>query len=421
MKRRWVAFAAIGCLVALGIVAAGQRPSTPRSQSALPQVSDSASSTTIATESPAPTSVPSFDATPLALSPGSHTTAEFAVPFTYEVSEGWALPTDSTTAFGLAWIEAGGLEGGGIAGFELVHDVYPVEFDNAGSQTITPDSWSKPHAVRDLLRELETRACFDTTSEPTSVGGRSAWSVLVAVHTDCEATPLYVVHWSDGVPLTHGTGPGAVESFTLIEADGRTMLLSTRGVADGTASVAIASVIRTIEFIPTVGPLDAGTYSTALFDLPFRFTVPAGWSIDTDRDESFSLSVRDDETASVSLFYKVYSAGCGQPNISRRQRPEDLVRSFEGLRNFVTTAETISLGGLSGLSGNLIDSGVASCAPVLAVLSPTAGMRLLNISAGPYVALDDGVGGTLLITIVGGDAAFAAEAKDVVASVVFEP
>ncbi len=213
--------------------------------------------------SPAPseTATPSPDATSsestAESSAGAHVSAGFEPAFAYTLPTGWHIYADEQSAFGLTWTASGD----GANTFEILSDLYPPVLN--GDLCQQPPQWEQPHAASDLLAYLTGNPALSVSATPTTIGGLAGWSVDVVALREggaaCSASPapgippgmpmpIYVVHWSDGIPGTYGLGPGGPITFVILDAgDGTTLGLTVHG--DEPAFVESAqAILDSIEF-----------------------------------------------------------------------------------------------------------------------------------------------------------------------------
>lgn len=224
--RRVAAGAVVLVLFLIGGIGLSALP--PRAGVAVPSASASTSPT--ASPSPKATFPPaSAIPTPLGrLEPGRYSSRVFPHRLTYSVPDGWWNEADDPTAFVLS---RGPENANNI---ELVFDAYPPILDERSCQA-QPD-WDRPHRMSDLLAYWRSHPGLKIdTQDETSVGGLPGWKVILSLRpgwkSPCrgpDGEPAYVVHWSDGVPFTLGFS-GTIQLTILEDADGRTIVLETRG------------------------------------------------------------------------------------------------------------------------------------------------------------------------------------------------
>ena len=185
--------------------------------------------------------------------------AGFQPAFAYTLPTGWHIDADEQSAFVLTWTASGD----GANNIEILSDLYPPVLNDELCQQ-TPQ-WERPHAASDLLAYLTGNPALSVATASTEIGGLAGWSVDVTARKDrapCSSAPpaigiptgmgmpIWVVHWSDGIPGTYGLGPGTSTTFVILDVgDGTTLGVQVRG--DEPAFVESAEAILTsIEFAP---------------------------------------------------------------------------------------------------------------------------------------------------------------------------
>lgn len=236
--------AAVGLVAfAVLVIGFGVVGGWPRSGAVPPIASGSSGPSATPTARPVPTATPTTSPSPTPepspygkLAAGTYTTRVFPRPLTYSVPKGWWNDADDRTAFVLSRGSPQGPDN-----IEVLYDVYPPVLDEQGCQD-RPD-WDKPHRTADLIDYWSTHPGLSITARtPITLGQLHGWRVVLSFakswRNPCGANgesdaPAYVVQWYDGVPVTHGIGPGTTSFLILDDPDGRTLLIGLNGDSAG--------------------------------------------------------------------------------------------------------------------------------------------------------------------------------------------
>jgi hypothetical protein len=181
------------------------------------------------------------------LAAGTHHTQGFAVPFSYEVPDGWTLESDGQTAFALSPTSP---DHGGI---ELLFDAFAPLYDGC----LRRIDWERPHGARDFIAGLRSRPGFSVTSTERTIGGLTAFDLRVTIGEAAQCgqpdevamgVPLYEIRWSDGIPFTLATGLGTRSLTVVDDGQGGTIVLDDRADADYAAEA--GAIIDSFDFAP---------------------------------------------------------------------------------------------------------------------------------------------------------------------------
>ena len=355
---------------------------------------------------------------------------------TYTVPDGWTTASSDDPA--LALISPRG------DSVTLYWDAYPGTVD--GGVTCGLASWSVPHSADALVTSLERRHGWSGTADQVTLGGLSGWHIDGSfTATGCSyAYALNLV----SSPLYLGQPGTRYHLYALDDGDGRTIVVSiNHRSVQSTENQFVdeaTSVLKSFVFTndqpspepteaptPTPSPAPAGSYATSLFKPSLAFALPEGWTFDESAG-GLTLTSISSLPNSIQVSWNAYpvdSYRCaatsdirGLVDWSTGHTARDLVDAITARRDWSGTHERTTLGRNTGwfLDGTIHTQD--ACGWLWTV--PDAHRE--PVFGGPDetgrftgFVVDDGVGGTIVVNVLGGGE-FLASAQSVIGTFVFE-
>ena len=409
------------------------------------------SATPTATQSPGTSSSEPAEAvrTPqpiVSLAAGIHTTDHQSPALTYTVPDGWSMTASDDPAVALI-----SPRGDSIT---LYWDAYPGTVDggvtcglpSSSADQVSTVDWSVPHSADALVTSLKRRHGWSGAADQVSLGGLNGWRIDGSF-TATGCTYAYALNLASS-PLYLGQPGTRYHLYALNDGDGHTIVVSInhRSVqsTDDQFVNEAKSVIKSFMFTndqptpepteapaPTPSPAPAGSYMTSLFTPSLAFALPEGWTFN-ESGEGLTMTPVSNPANSINVFWNAYpvdSYRCaakadirGRIDWSTGHTARDLVDSITARSDWSGQHERTTLGRNTGwfLDGTIHTQD--ACWWLWTV--PDANRE--PAFGGPddagrfsvYV-MDDGVGGTILVSVVG-DEDFLADAQSVNGTFAFE-
>lgn len=385
------------------------------------------------------------------LVPGIYRSLVWAPALTYGVPDGWSIWADDRLLFGLERVGQG-------PGITVTFDARAGRMDNGCYAVIANGvtSANGSTSASDFVDALKTLPDMELIATPIVVGGLSGYSIAyqaIGAGPHCGSSPsslAYTVWSTSGYPRKAVFGEGE-HVFVLDSTRGATILVTIDAGSPALVGEAL-QVVDSFVFDPNcVNPwtcplrdatstpqpstdtsqtglsdLEPGTYTSHVWQPTLTYTVPDGWSNDSDGRTAFALASRSDPSVVIELVSDAYPPHrCHVDPVADWTRPHtarDLVDYLTDPEFFDTTATPVRIGGLSGwhVEGRALLTDVDDCA-IFVINWPDGIPSILATSGdiGYLTALDDQIGHTVVLAVYDAQSEWTAEIDAIVESFQF--